>query len=101
MCALVKGRAAFCSFYLMRDMNKPSGFTLNELLVAVIIVALVVTFATETYVRTYEKSKGFNAVAILRMIRAAERIYYMDWNNYVRLTCPGSPLPSEKLPPIQ
>ncbi len=69
-------------------MNKPSGFTLNELLVVVIIVALLATFAAETYVRTYEKSKLLNAVAIIRMIRAAERVYYMDWNNYRTLTAP-------------
>lgn len=67
-------------------MNKPSGFTLNELLVVVIIIALLSTFATETYVRTYEKSKGMNAIAIIRMIRAAERMYYMDWNRYAPLT---------------
>jgi len=70
---------------------KKSAFTLTELLIVVLIIGLMSTLAAETYVTTYEKSKGFNAVAMLRMIRAAERIYYMDWNTYTELTLTCGP----------
>ncbi len=59
--------------------------TLNEILITVVIISIIGTFAVETYVRSYEKGRGYNAVAILRVIRSAERLYYMDWNQYVAL----------------
>lgn len=56
--------------------------TLAEILITVVIVSLLGTFAMVTYVRVYEKSRGYQAVTILRMIRTAERLYYLDWNEY-------------------
>lgn len=62
--------------------------TLMELLVSVMILALVGSFAALTYVTAYEKVRGQNAVAMVRMLHAAERVYRMDWNNPTSLAYP-------------
>ena len=64
---------------------KRSGFTLNEILIAVVIISILGSLAMVTYVRVYEKGRGYSAVTILRMIRAAERVYYLDHNEYTPL----------------
>ena len=56
--------------------------TMAEILIAMVIVSILGTFAMITYVRVYEKSRGYQATTILRMIRTAERLYYLDWNGY-------------------
>ena len=69
-------------------MPRRFGFTLVELLIVVVVIALMGTFATETYVRAYEKNRGYNAVAMVRLLRAAEGIYFMDWNTHTDLVYP-------------
>lgn len=66
-----------------------SGMTLTEVLIALVIISILGTFAATTYVKSYEKNLGYRAVTTLRMIRAAERIYYMDWNRYSPSLNPG------------
>jgi len=65
-----------------------SGFSLTEVLIAVIIIAMIGTFGIQTYVRAYEKSRAYGAVAMLRMIRAAQRVYFLDHGTYTFLTPP-------------
>ena len=65
--------------------------TLTEILIAVMIVSILGTFAAVTYVRTYEKARGQNAAAVIRMIHAAERLYYLDWNTFTDLTYVSGP----------
>lgn len=69
----------------MKGLWQKEGFTLNELLIAAMIISMLGTFAVVTYVRVYEKSRGYHAFAVLRLIRAAERLYYLDWNEYIPL----------------
>lgn len=71
--------------------------TLNEIMIAVAIISILGTLGVVTYVRVYEKSRGHQAVAILRLIRAAERVYHLDWNAYTDLPAGGcgSPLVTE------
>jgi len=59
--------------------------TLTEILIAVMIVSILGTFATVTYVRTYEKARGATAIAMVRIMHAAERLYYEEWNRYTPL----------------
>ena len=65
-----------------------SGMTLNEIMVTVVIISILGTLGIMTYVRVYEKNRGQQAVAILRLMRTAERVYYLDWNIYTDLTAP-------------
>ena len=71
--------------------------TLTEIMITLVIISILGTFAMTTYVKAYEKSRGYQAVTVLRMIRTAERLYYLDWNTYTNLpnnAC-NSPLVTE------
>lgn len=92
MCALYI-RGCLLQFLFKAMQMKRFGFTLNEILIAVVIISTLATLAMVTYVRVYEKGRGYSASAVLRLIRAAERIYYLDQNTYTDLTFPcTSPL---------
>ena len=56
------------------------GMSLNELLIAVVILSVVAALAVPSYLKTIEKTRGEEALAVLRLLRAAERVYYQDWN---------------------
>ena len=60
---------------------KKRGFTLNELLIAVVIVSITAGLAIPMYMRTVEKVKGDEARGTLRLLRAAEKVYYFDWQS--------------------
>jgi len=53
------------------------GFTLLEVLIAVIIVSILSTLGFVQYGKLMERQYGRNAVAYLRAIRAAELDYYI------------------------
>jgi len=59
-----------------------TGFTLIEILIAVIIVAILASIAIPIYVRNIEKSKTGEAVTILNLIRMAEKDYFLDNKTY-------------------
>lgn len=63
-------------------MLKRRAMTLTEVLLTVAILSILGSLAIVTYVKVYEKSRGAQAITILRMIRTAERLYYLDWNEY-------------------
>jgi len=52
-----------------------TGFTLIELVVVVIIVGILATFAMPQYAKTHEKTLDNEAKATLVLIQAAENIY--------------------------
>ena len=67
------------------------GMSLNELIIVVLIVSVTVGLAIPIFQRTAEKVRGDDALATLRLLRAAEKVYYFDWNQrYVGLT-PAAP----------
>ncbi len=68
--------------------SKRNAFTLAELLVAVVIVSIIGSFAAVTYINAYEKTRGHHAVALVRMIHAAEQAYALDWGVPATLTFP-------------
>ncbi len=59
-----------------------TGFTLIEILIAVIIVAILASIAIPIYVRNIEKSKTGEAVTTLNLIRMAEKDYFLDNRTY-------------------
>ncbi len=58
------------------------GFTLLELVVAVVIIGLLVSFAVPRFTKTIESAKNKEAITALRLLRTAERMYYIDYDVY-------------------
>ena len=72
--------------------------TLNELMIVVLIVSVTAGLAIPTYVKTVEKMKAEEAWTTLKLLRAAEKVYYFDNNAvYTDLTVapPGGLLVTE------
>ena len=71
--------------------------TLNDLMIVVLIVSVTAGLAIPTYVKTVEKVKGDEALGMLRLLRAAEKVYYFDNNSFytdLTVAAPG-PLVTE------
>ena len=66
----------------MRRM-KPLGFTLLEVLMVVLIVAIMATIAVPQYLRTTERSRASEALQVLGAVRSAQMRYYAQWSAYV------------------
>ena len=58
------------------------GFTLVELIIAVVIVGILFTFALPQFAVTKERALDKEAKSILALIQAAEKIYKMEFNSY-------------------
>ena len=64
-------------------MNKlESGFTLIEVLVAVLIIGILVGMALPQYRRSVEKTHAMQAVSLIETILSAEQRYYLLNNRY-------------------
>jgi len=62
--------------------RQKGGFTLAELVIVIIIIAILAALAIPRFIRTAEKAKGDESVANLRLIFAGERMYRLDYNIY-------------------
>jgi prepilin-type N-terminal cleavage/methylation domain-containing protein len=58
------------------------GFTLIEIVLVVVLIGILAAFAMTNYVAIKEKALNRQAKGILLLIRAAERNYRMEYNNY-------------------
>lgn len=58
-------------------------FTLTELIVAVVLVAMIATFAIPSYTKAINRAKEKDAVANLELIREAVRLYMSRTNGVV------------------
>jgi prepilin-type N-terminal cleavage/methylation domain-containing protein len=65
------------------------GFTLVELVVVIIIVGILVALGLPQFTRNKEHALGREAIANLKLIAAAQRLYTMEAGSYYPIT-PGT-----------
>lgn len=58
------------------------GFTIIELLITVLIVAMLVALAIPIFTKNIEKTKTGEVSSTLNLIRMAEKDYFLDNNTY-------------------
>jgi general secretion pathway protein G len=58
------------------------GFTLTELMVVMAIIGVMAAVSAPSYQRAIEQSRADIAVANLRAIWAAERLYWLEYHKY-------------------
>ncbi len=62
-----------------------TGFTLMELMLTVVVLAILVSIAVPTYISTTERARAREAIATLNSIRAAEHTYSSERRTYLQL----------------
>ena len=65
------------------NVSKKTGFTLIEILVTVVILAGLAAVSIPGFTKTISKGSAKQAIAYLRTIRTAEKMYYAKWGVYV------------------
>ena len=80
------------NFALLELIKKPyktfkplTGFTLQEILVVIIIIAILVALALPQFGVTRERALTKEAMANLKLIAAAEKIYRLEFSGYYPL----------------
>ena len=63
-------------------MQKKAGFSLVEIMIAVIIVGILVAIAIPNYSRSFERAKSAQAVQILKTLRSAELAYFSEYQGF-------------------
>jgi len=66
------------------------GFTLAELLMVIVIAGILAAIALPNFSKSVEKGKAKQAIAYLRLIRSAQKIYASN-NNGVYACAAGTP----------
>ena len=59
-----------------------AGFTLIELLVVVLIIGILAAVAVPQYEKVVEKTRAMEAVGLVRSVRHAQELYYMQNSRY-------------------
>ena len=67
---------------VQKNKNYKLGFTLLELLVVVLIIGILAAIALPQYKKVVLKSRGAEAIATLKTIIDAQRIYYLTNGSY-------------------
>lgn len=62
-------------------------FTLVEVIITVVILGILVSFAMPAYRVTQERALDKEAKANLKLIRAGERIYRIETDNSIYISC--------------
>ncbi|MFH1777082.1 MAG: type IV pilin protein [Candidatus Omnitrophota bacterium] len=62
---------------------RKTAFTLIEVMITIIIVAILATLAVPTYMKMAERAKRREAIATLNTIFAAERVYCTERRTYI------------------
>lgn len=71
---------------VIREQNSLMGFTLLELIVVVIILAVLVSIGLPIYRKTVLKSHDQEAWAMLLLIQHGEKVYKLEHNTYAKCT---------------
>lgn len=79
-------------------MRKNQGFTMVELLVVLVIVAILAAVATPLFIQNTKRAKASEAVATMGLIRQAERDYKINSDTYFDIKS-GSQNIKSSLPP--
>jgi len=58
------------------------GFTLTEILIVVVIIAVLATLALPMLVKTIEKAKIGEVISNLNLIRTGQKIYFLEEGNF-------------------
>lgn len=58
------------------------GFTMVELMAVVIILGIIVAMAVPGWIKSVEEAKNQEAIAGLKLIRTAQRMYYIEYEVY-------------------
>jgi len=66
----------------MKFLRQKKGFTLLELLVVAIIIAILSSFVAFEYIKTIERSHAAEAISLLRSIYQAQQIHYAQTGRY-------------------
>ena len=69
----------------MTNYNNKTGFTLIELIIVVIIIGVLAAIAAPIMQGTTDKAIKTEAVAALSTIRTAERLYYVEYEQYANV----------------
>lgn len=75
-------RSGFTPFTPMDRRDHPSGFTLLELMIGLVIVAILATLAIPNFSKAIEKTKVKEAQAVLSALYSAEKVYRLDQGSY-------------------
>jgi type IV pilus assembly protein PilE len=67
----------------MYDIVEQKGFTLIEIMVAVVIVAILASFAYPSYLESVRKAKRAEARAALMQLMQQQERYYSQNNRYI------------------
>ena len=62
--------------------NIITAFTLIELTISIVIIAILTTFIIPQYLKSAEKAKAKSAISNLKLIAAAQRNYKLEYNLY-------------------
>jgi len=68
--------------------SKKRGFTLAEIIITIVILAVLAAVAIPNFGLTVTKADLHQVIASLRTIRAAEKMYYAKWGTYAGI--PGT-----------
>ncbi|MEO6967310.1 MAG: type IV pilin protein [Rhodanobacteraceae bacterium] len=85
--------------YAAMRIRRPAGFTLIELMIVVVIVAILAAFAIPAYQRYVYRSRRPDGKDLLIRLAQAEELYYTTHNSYPVTAAsldPGLKLTSEK-----
>lgn len=69
--------------------NTKSGFTMVELLVVLVIIGILAAVATPIFLGNTQKAKASEAVAIMSLVRQAQRDYFINNNSYITTIAKG------------
>gem|GEM_PF-1412913 len=64
-------------------MGRKRAFTLVEILAAIVIVAVLASIAIPGFSKARDKASANQAIAYLRTIRTAQKMYYGKWRAFV------------------